>query len=383
MNPIPYKNKIRVLHVLGTLGLGGVENWLMNVLRHIDREQIQMDFCCLSGIEGSHAAEARNLNSKVIPCKITKNLHSFNRKFAHILSSGEYDIVHSHVYLFNGYILRQAAKSGIQQRIAHGHTNPPAECQPYARRLYKKIMQQWLKKYTTLGLGISKAALPSLFGRQWREMKQLEVLYCGVDLSPFWSLPVDSNIREQLGIPDEDKIIGHLGRLTPAKNHKFFLKIAASIQQKRPDVRFLIVGDGPLRKELEELTLELELDNVLFIGDTNKVAPYLATMDLLLFPSLWEGLPLSVVEAQAADLHCLCSDIITDEVAILPGAVRFKDLHRSAEEWGQTCIELLDEPGIPAGKGVSFLAETSFSITNNVKCLTQIYCSGNQAVREG
>jgi len=367
------KEKVRVLHVLGSLDTGGIENWLMRVLRHIDADQIHIDFCCLAGSEGTYASEARSLGSKIHICPLNWNLVSFNHRFSQILSSGNYDIVHSHVHFFSGYILRQAARSGVQQRIAHSHTSPLEVHDTLFRRFYKKVMRAWIKRFSTLGLGVSKESMRALFGKDCQRDNRVQILYCGIDLAPFESLPVGPHVREKLGIPPTVPIIGHLGRLTLAKNQRFFLEIAISIQYKRSDVWFMLIGDGPLRQELEAITRQNSLTNVIFTGDTADVIPYLGLMDMLLFPSLWEGLPVAVIEAQAADLYCLCSEVITDEVSVVPGAVQFKELDGSAEEWADTCIAIMAQSRIPSGTGVTVLAKSPFSISRNVEQLTHIY----------
>ncbi len=365
---------IKVLHILGTLNRGGVETWLMDMLRHVDRTAYQFDFCCLSGGEGDFAPEAKSLGSKVFPIKLTKNLPSFNKRFARLLQEGQYDIIHSHVHRFSGYILRQAARGGVQSRIAHSFTAPGKQTNSVTRRAYLALMGRWLTRYATVGLGNSTESMISLFGPDWQSNPQRKLVYCGIDLDLFKQPAMDSHkIREKWNIPETALIVGHVGRLTPAKNHRFALEIAAAMQQLDARIWFLFVGDGPLRAEMEGIALENGLRRVVFTGIVEDVTTYLKIMDLFLFPSLWEGLPQSVIEAQVVGLRCLCSDAVTREVAVVPEAVQFLPLNLPAVEWAKRIRAMLDAPRVDTQMAWELVATSPFAIENSVSALTQIY----------
>lgn len=365
---------IRVLHVLGSLNRGGVESWLMHVLRHLERNTYQFDFCCLSGEEGDFAPEAKSLGSKVFPIKLIKNLPLFNKRFARLLQEGKYDIVHSHVHQFSGYILRQAARGGVQSRIAHSFTAPGKQTNSVTRQAYLALMGRWLTRYATVGLGNSTESMLSLFGSDWQSNPQRKLVYCGIDLDLFKQPAMDNhNIREKWSIPETALVVGHVGRLTPAKNHRFALEIAAAMQQLDAGIWFLFVGDGPIRAEMEGIALGNGLKQVVFTGIVEDVTAYLKSMDLFLFPSLWEGLPQSVIEAQAVGLRCLCSDAVTREVAVVPEAVKFLPLDLPAIEWAERIRAMLDAPRVDTQMAWESVAVSPFAIENSVSALTQIY----------
>jgi glycosyltransferase involved in cell wall biosynthesis len=369
-------SSIRVLHVLGSLNRGGVESWLMHVLRHIERNTYQFDFCCLIGEEGVYAAEAKSLGSHVFPIKLTKNLPRFNRRFSRLLQERQYDVVHSHVHQFSGYILRQAARGGIQSRIAHSFTAPGKQTNSVTRRAYLALMGRWLTRYATVGLGNSTESMISLFGPDWQSNPQRKLVYCGIDLDLFKqpASTMDSHkICEKWDIPETALIVGHVGRLTPAKNHRFALEIAAAMQQLDARVWFLFVGDGPLRAEMEGIARENGLRQVVFTGIVEDVTTYLKSMDLFLFPSLWEGLPQSVIEAQAVGLRCLCSDAVTREVVVVPEAVQFLPLDLPVVEWAERIKAMLEAPGVDTQMAWESVAASPFAIENSVLALTQIY----------
>jgi glycosyltransferase involved in cell wall biosynthesis len=337
------KEKIRVLHVLGALNPGGVETWLMNVLRHIDRGRFQLDFCLFGREKGMYAGEAEELGSRVIHCPIQPHPWSLGRRFRRVLREGKYNVVHSHVHHFSGAVLRWAHAERVPMRIAHSHNSYDGQPNTPARKLYRGLMKRWVEKYATHGLAASGAAGDALFGAGWRDDSSRRVLYCGIDLAPF-KVPVDrAEVRAEFGIPANAPVVGHVGRFDPQKNHKFLLEIAREVIRQRPDVHFLLVGDGPLRPEIEARVRELGLAaNVHFAGVRRDVPRLmLGAMDIFLFPSLWEGLPVTIVEAQAAGLRVILADAITKEVAIIAGATRFVATSQPAPTWAQFVLEAL------------------------------------------
>ena len=366
-------SKIKILHILGSLNTGGVESWLMHLLRQIDREVFQLDFCCLSGEEGVYAAEAKALGSQVFPIKLTKNLMLFNQQFAQLLHEQRYQIVHSHVQHFSGYIVRQAKRNGVPYCIAHSFTDPIKQSRSPIRILYLKLMRRWLKQYINMGLGNAKSSMRSLFGPAWHNQPQHKLMYCGVDLQRFRKTADINTVRAQWGIPADAPLIGHVGRLTPAKNHRFMLEIAEVIQQIKPETWFLFVGSGDLQAELEALIQKKQLKQIVFSGVSHDVAPFLETMDLFLFPSLWEGLPQSLIEAQAVGLRCLCADTITHEVAIVPDAVEFMSLDKTAAAWAEKSLAMLAVPKLEPQGAWQEVATSPFAIEKSVENLTQIY----------
>jgi glycosyltransferase involved in cell wall biosynthesis len=361
-----------VLHVLGSLNRGGIEIWLLQALRAVDRRAVQMDFYCLSGDEGSLAPEALALGSRVFVG--ARGRRGLGRPFSGVLRAGRYDVVHSHVHFFSGYVLRVAAKHGVPGRIAHSHTTEQ-ERPALVRRRYLSVMRKWIEDHATLGLGVSDEAMAALFGPGWRDRDDRRVLYWGLDLERFRQAPA-ADLRERLGIPTTDRVVGHVGRLDAVKNHRFMLDIAEEMERSGNPVWFLFVGDGSLRRELQQLVRNKGLRRVVFAGEVEEVAPFLQVMDAFLFPSLWEGLPQAVIEAQAAGLRCLCSDVVTREVAVLPDAVEFLSLDSSAREWAGVLGDLVAGPPLDRDDALARVAAGPFEITRSVHELTAIYRHG-------
>jgi glycosyltransferase involved in cell wall biosynthesis len=371
------QRQIRIMHVLGTMNPGGVETWLMHVLRNIDRSRFQMDFCTLGSEPGFYAPEAEKFGSKVLRCPRSANLWSFSRQFRNILREGKYDVVHSHVHLFSGTVLRWANAESIPIRIAHSHNTNDGRSDLLIRRCYRRLMKSWIGRYATHGLAASKAAALALFGENWQADSRIRVLYYGIDLRAFQE-PVDRDaVRGELGLPINVPVVGHVGRLDPQKNHRFLLEIAAEVLERRPATHFLLVGHGPLRPEMERRARSMGLsDNVHFLGVRTDVARLMrGAMDIFLFPSLWEGLPVTLIEAQAAGLHCIVSHTVPEEVVLLRESVQFLPLSAGANYWATQLIRGFNAPRPGLTAVLAGMSQTPFSIQQSLADLRSVYSS--------
>lgn len=367
------QRQIRILHVLGTLNPGGVETWLMHVLRNIDRSRFHLEFCTFGEEPGLYAPEAEKLGSTVLWCRKSANLWAFGRRFRGILRDGEYDMVHSHVHSFSGAVLRWAKAEGVPMRIAHSHTTNDGKPDSWMRRQYRRLMKSWIDRYATHGLGASKAAAVALFGKNWQADTRFSILHCAIDLRPFQE-PVDRDtVRRELGLPIDAPVVGHVGRFDEAKNHHFLLEIAAEVVKQRPEVHFLLVGDGPLRQQIESRARSMGLLNqVHFLGVRTDVPRLMrGAMDVFVLPSLWEGLPMALVEAQASGLRCILSDAITSEVRILPEQLDRLSPSKAAGEWAMKTVDTLERGRIDSSSALQAVAKTDFCIQNSG--LSQFY----------
>ncbi|HEV3301887.1 MAG TPA: glycosyltransferase family 1 protein [Planctomycetaceae bacterium] len=333
---------IRVLQVLGALNRAGAETWLMNVLRHIDREQFRLDFLVHTTDAGAYDSEVRSLGSRIFPCVGPRNPLAYSRALRKILrTEGPFDVVHSHVHAYSGFVLRTARQAGVPLRIAHSHcdTSMLDARSGAARRVYLALMNSWIQKHATLGLAVSRQAAVSLFGANWSADPRWRISYCGIDLGLFREQADRAAVRNEFKIPANAFVVGHVGRFDYQKNHKFLIEIFATLAQRRPDARLLVIGEGPLRPTIEEQVARSGLqDRVIFAGPRPDV-PRLMTsaMDAFVLPSHFEGLPLVLLEAQAAGLPCLLADTVAEETTVNPALVRRLSLSQPTEAW---CDEL-------------------------------------------
>jgi glycosyltransferase involved in cell wall biosynthesis len=369
------RKQIRVLHTLGSFDPGGVETWLLNVLKFVDREQFQLDFCTFGPSAGLNAKEVERLGGKILRCPKGRSPLPFRRRFRQILRDGHYDVVHSHVHLFSGALLRWAKAEGVPIRIAHSHNTRDGRPDTPARYFYRKVMRSWVDRYATHGLAASKPAAAELFGENWQSDSRFRVLYYGIDLTQFQRRVSRQEIRAELGIPLGAPVVGHVGRFDPQKNHRFVLEIAGEILKGRPEVHFLLVGDGPLRREIEARAgAEGIADKLHFVGSRSDVPRLVCGgMDVFVFPSLWEGLPIALIEAQAAGLRCLVSDRVPQETAFSNEFVEFLALSTGAACWAASVVKLLDEPRQESTDMVSKMAQNGFSIQESMTALTSVY----------
>ena len=163
VSPVRERKQVRVLHIVGSLDPGGVETWLLNVLKYIDRDLLQFHFCTCGSKAGLYADEVASLGGVVVRCRKGPNLWSFRRNFRKMLREGKYDVVHSHVYLFSGVLLRWAKDEGIPIRIAHCHAGRDDKPHTQARGYYRRLMKAWINRYATYGLATSELAAVELF----------------------------------------------------------------------------------------------------------------------------------------------------------------------------------------------------------------------------
>ena len=369
---------IHVLHVLSSMNRGGIETWLMQVLQRIDRHRFQLDFCCLSGEAGLYAPEIEALGSRIFPCRLTRNLLSFNQKFSRILRATPYCVVHSHVHYFSGYILWRAAQTGTKIRIAHSFTAPSATHGSLSRWGYFRLMSWMIERYATVGLGNSSESMQSLYGTNWPANPHRRLMYLGIDVKPFARIIDRTTIRRQYGIPSDALIIGHVGRLTEAKNQRFLIDVEAEIEPQHDNIWLLLVGDGSLRADLVDYARRKRITHLVMTGSVAETQSLYGIMDLFVFPSLWEGLPQAVGEAQAAGLRCLCSDSITSEVSIVAEAVRFMPLGEGPTKWAAACFDLLHLPKLDRNQARETLSASPFAIDQSVAELSSLYSSAEQ-----
>jgi glycosyltransferase involved in cell wall biosynthesis len=346
--------------------------WLLNVQRHIDRERFQFDFCTFGSHPGLHAPEAEKLGSKVVRCPKGPNPWKFRDRFRRILREGGYDVVHSHVHFFSGAILRWADAEGVSVRIAHSHTSQDDKPNTLARRFYRWLMKSWTDRYATHGLAASQLAAAQLFGGDWQRDRRIQVVHCGIDLHPFEEPVAREEVRAELGIPLNATVVGHVGRFVPAKNHRFLLEIADEIAKRRPDIHFLLVGDGPLRPDIEARAGAMGFNgNMHFAGSRTDVPRLMCGgMDVFVFPSVWEGLPITLIEAQAAGLPCIVSDKITEEASVVREQSMRLSLSAGSTEWAARALGALSKKRESAAKAVG---RTDFSVDRSASLLSNLY----------
>lgn len=368
---------LRILHVVPSLTIGGVQIWLMHVLGGIDRQKFHMDFVIHYTKTIPLKDQVRTLGAEILCCP--RHTWNYSFRFKRLLQEyGPYDIIHSHNQDFSGYVLRLAEQSGIPVRIAHSHSVSASQFTPknFLRSQMSRIWKKWIQKYASLGLAVSEEAAAALFGQQWQADPRWRVLYCGIDLKPYGDIVESGKIRAAWGIQPDEWVIGHVGRFNQVKNHAFMIEIAAAIARRDPRMRLMFIGDGPLRPDIAAKAGQAGLiDKVIFTGMRSDVPGLLkGAVDIFLFPSFFEGLGLVVIEAQAAGVPCLISDVITPEVEVIPGLVQRLSLSLTASQWAEKLLEMKEQPGLLSQpEALSLIAASPFNIEKSRKALQSIY----------
>lgn len=369
---------VRVLHVVGSLEAGGVQAWLLGLLREFDPGQVRTDFLVHRTESAFHDDEARRLGANILYCPGPQRIAQYVRTFRRLLQEhGPYDVAHSHVHHYSGAVLRWSRQCGIPTRIAHSHNDTRGEDASACllRRGYHALMRRWISHHATHGLAASREAALSLFGVDWAKDRKFRVLSCGVDLASFHVSRVRDEIRREFGFADGQFVVGHVGRFTEQKNHAFLVKIVHLAVALNDNVRFLWIGDGPLREPIRaELTRRGLADRVVFAGLRSDVQQVLSAMDAFVFPSLNEGLPLALVEAQAAGLSCLISSTISPEAIVVPPLVRALSLDEGADVWAAALLAIREQARpITAEESLCCVESSPFNLRTSAVRLRQIY----------
>lgn len=368
--------KARVIHVVRSMNRGGVETWLMNVLRRIDKQAINFSFLVGTSEPGDFDQEIRDLGCCMHLCEGHRDIAKYYRKLSELFHREQCDVIHSHVHAFSGVVLGVAKHAGIRERIAHSHSDARASAENNLaiRQGYRSMMRLAIRRYKTKGLAASAPAAEDLFGRTWRTDPTIETHYCGINVDEFSEKVETAAMRVALRIPQDALVIGHVGNFVPAKNHSFLVRIAHCVMQRNERVWLLLVGDGALRSQTELVAGSLGImDRTVFAGKRSDVPKVLSAMDVFVMPSKWEGLPLAAIEAQAAGLPCVLSTTITREVALEGSHVRFVDPNETVARWADVILRSPAPLNRERNTRALSLVLRRVDVQNSVDRLAQIY----------
>ena len=308
---------IRILHVLTAMNLAGTETLLMNLYRNMDRDKIQFDFAVTATKKCAYDDEITSLGGRIIHYPLYRGMNHktyvkwWNEFFQ---QHKEYHIVHGHIGSTAAIYLSVAKKYGCFT-IAHSHSTYGAiDIHQILYRMYS-YPTRYIAEFF---MGCSKDALVSRYGHSVLNGANHFILNNGIDAKKYiYSKEVRAAVRNELGIKKSTILLGTVGRLTPPKNPEFMIRLIKAMNEQALDWQFLWVGKGEKEKEIKEhLQQELAEKRVIMVGARPDVNRLLQAMDIFLFPSLWEGLGIAGVEAQAADLPTLCSEVLPKELKV-------------------------------------------------------------------
>lgn len=327
------KEPIRVLQVVTHMERGGLETMLMNYYRNIDRDKVQFDFLVHRSQRAAYDDEIEALGGIIhrLP-RLVPWSRSYRKALdAFFAEHKEYQIVHVHQDCLSSIILKAAKKQGIPVRIAHSHSSSQDKDMKYPIKLFYK---RWIPKYATGLLACGELAGDWMFGGA-----PYHVVHNAIDAVLYRFNPeVARCVRKELSILPDAWVVGHVGRFSWPKNHSFLLDVFSEIKQRRPRAILLLVGDGELRSQVEGKIKALGLEkDVILTGVRSDVSHMVQAMDIFVFPSLYEGVPVTMVEAQAAGLPCYISKNVPAECKMTK-LVHSIALDHTAAEWAEMIL---------------------------------------------
>ena len=307
-----------VAQVVGKWIGGGVESVVMNYYQHIDRSRIQFDFICDADSTCIPYKEIEKLGGRVIICPPYQKLRSYLKFLIRLFKEQKYRIVHSHINTLSVFPLFAAKLAGVKVRISHSHNT---SCRrDLKRNILKHLLRLFSKVWATDLFACSEKAGRFQFGNRAYEDGRVKIIHNAIDLKKY---KFDNDAREKLraglSIPSDALVFGHIGRFVGQKNHLFLIERFSEIIAEYPSAILVLVGEGPLKNRIKLRAAELRISqSIRFVDWCEKVEKYYSVFDAFVLPSLYEGLPLVGIEAQANGLPCLFSESISPEVVVLP-----------------------------------------------------------------
>ena len=361
---------IRVAHVIGNWLGGGVESVVMNYYRNIDRNKVQFDFLCSESSTDIPYEEIEKLGGRVFIVPNYTKVFKYQKELKKIFKENNYKIVHSHISTMSVFPLRAAKKAGVPIRIAHSHSTTNKK--EKKKNLLKQVLRPFSRVYATDYMCCSELAGRWLFGDKEYDKGNVYLLNNAIDLDKFkYNESLRKEKRKELCISDDTLVIGHVGRFVAQKNHSFLIDIFNEVHKQRENSILLLAGQGPLMEEMKEKVKILGIEeSVKFLGQRNDIDKLYQAFDVFLLPSLYEGLPVVGVEAQATGLLCELSNDMTKETKVLD-TTRFMSLDNTAEEWANKILD--DYSKFKRHDTTSEVTKNDFNIKKESTKLVQKY----------
>ncbi|WP_283594462.1 glycosyltransferase family 1 protein [Limosilactobacillus galli] len=357
--------KTKILHVQLTKNFGGIESLLTNVYANIDRTKYQFDF--IATAKEPYQEKLKRLGGRIYLAPSIKHLVPYVKFFNHILDNN-YDVVHFHKNSAANVIpiLLTKYHPSHPKIIVHSHNTSPSVNNVGLMFLHK-LNRSILIKIADKEVACANVAAKWMFGTS----KDVQIINNGIDIDKFtFSSAARESIRRKLNIPFNDLVLGNVGRFSEQKNQSFLIDIFKEVEKENPNSRLILVGDGHLLKNIKEKVNSLGLGSkVIFTGKEKNIPDYLSAMDIFVMPSLYEGLPISAVEAQAEGLGVYLSDAISKEVVLTNNTKMFS---------------LNDEPNVIARQLLNYIKSNNredgaktvkeyYSLEKTVKDFTNLY----------
>lgn len=368
--------RLRVLNAIGNLDVGGAQLRVLDLHRHLDRESVQFDYLVVDEQVGQLEVEALELGGNIYRCPWDLR---FPGAFLRLLRELRPDVVHGHMLYASGPIVMLARRAGVPVRVAHFRSTHDGKGPGRRRELKRSVLRSMIDRGATDIVGVSQDALE----KSWIQFKgrdeRCQVVYDGLDFKVLTSPARDrASVRGELGIEEEATTVIHLGRFHPAKNHVRLVEMFAEVHDRDPGAVLVLVGDGPPDRT-EEVTgrvgdLGLE-SSVRIIGARSDIVDLLHAADVMVFPSLWEGLGNVVIEGRAAGLPVVASNLgSVVEIASYLGGVELLSLEESDRRWAEAILGAAeDRRSRPSSPDLISLSSSPFAMDRSIDQLMEIW----------
>jgi len=339
---------IRILHIVGRMDRGGIESFIMNLYRNIDKTKVQFDFLCHYGREAAFNEEIRKMGGRIYEMPAIKNenkiyyhkIISYIRALNNFFDNNNYKIIHGHMTNTALIYMLIAKKNGVKNMIAHSHLS---KSKKGVNGFITDILQTPISYIASDHFACSKVAAEWLFSKKINNSGVVKIINNSIDVEEFkYSLEVREKMRVKLKL-ENSFVIGHVGRFYHEKNHDFLIDIFKEILKEKNNAKMILVGDGPLKPTIHEKVKMLGLENnIIFLGVREDISDLMQAMDVFVLPSHFEGLPVVTVEAQASGLPCVFSSAVTSETN-LTQRVKYVSLNNDPKKWAVEIIQIYQQ----------------------------------------
>ena len=372
---------VKVIHVFGSLNIGGAESRIMDVFRKIDQRQVVFDFVSMDMSENQFfEREIEFLNGRInkIPSPrevgILKHLKTLIRIFKENNKEGAL-IVHSHTLHHCGIVMLAAKIAKVKIRISHARSTS-SKNKGVKANLMIKIGKVLISSFATEMLAITEETARFLYLEKHIKNSKVKIIPNAIELENYKEIPRNklSKLKREFEILEDDVVIGHVGRFEEMKNHRFLIKLFEKYNKIKPESILVLIGDGSLKLEMEKLVKELKMyDKVKFLGLREDVYLWMNIFDLVIMPSIFEGLPGLASESQAAGTPCILSDSITRKSDLGLGLVTYKGITDSFESWLKAIDKSLNVKSPSFENIKKKFDENNLSLSKEIELLYKIY----------
>lgn len=358
---------MNILYVNFTMNMGGIETFLMNIIRNFDLKNNRISFLCYNNCKFDYEEEITKFGCDIFRISNPKNISVFKHfiELYRIIKKGNYNVVHCNTYFDSAYVMLAAKLANVKVRITHSHTSEGSNPKNFKQLLKWDVSRLLINCFSTKKIACSDLAGTALFKKS-----KFEILENGIEINKFkFNKKIRDELRKKYNVCDDQIVIGHVGRFVNVKNHKFIIEIFKKMILLNPNYRLLLIGDGPEYNNIINLINKYDLNNyIIMTKSVNNAYDFYNMMDILLFPSIYEGLPVTLIEAQVNGLKIIASDTISKSSNIIDN-ITFLSLNNDVEIW---CNNILKNKK-RRNDNYKYFECSCYNINNTIKRLIKIY----------